>query len=86
MKRAGLDFLAGGWGALPGVGFSCFDRLATVFPDDAGGSMPAVEFRVGAGHAGLQAGLAIAVFKLVAEDYGGNLGMESTSSSAAVHR
>lgn len=48
--------------------------------------MPAVEFRVGAGHAGLQAGLAIAVFKLVAEDYGGNLGMESTSSSAAVHR
>ncbi len=48
--------------------------------------MPAVEFRVGADRAGLKAAFTIAVFKLVAENCGGSIGMKTAFPFVGVHR
>lgn len=49
---------------------SLFGILAAEFPDDAAGAEFAVEARIGAGPAGVQAFLAVADFHFLADDAG----------------
>jgi hypothetical protein len=48
--------------------------------------MSAVQFRVGAHRAGLKTAFTIAVFNLIAENYGGSIGMKTAFPFVGVHR
>ena len=61
------------------------DHVATKLPNDAVCPMAAVECRVAAGDAGLQAMLTVAVFKLVTEDLGGSVRVKTAFLLVVAH-